>query len=96
MAEAVEESLAVCCFITPEYQESKCCKMELEYAHKLDKPIIPCFLTDFQPRKWLGILTAGLICYRFFNDSYDTVLKQLTSYVKRDILRVKKIVPSSM
>jgi hypothetical protein len=96
MAEAVEESLAVCCFITPEYQKSKCCKMELEYAHKLDKPIIPCFLTNFQPRKWLGILTAGLIYYDFSNDSYDIVVNQLIQHVKQNILKVKTRVPSSM
>lgn len=89
MAEAVEGSLGICCFITPEYQQSKYCKMELEYANKLNIPIMPCYLTDFQPSKWLGILTAGLIHYNFFNDSYDAVLISLIRYVKRDILKVK-------
>lgn len=96
MAEAVEESLAVCCFITPEYQESKYCKMELEYASKLNKPIIPCFLTDFQPRKWLGLLTAGLIYYDFSNDSSDVIVDQLIRYVKKDILKNKIKVSHSM
>jgi len=95
MAEAVEDSLAVCCFITPEYQESKCCKMELKYANDLNKPIIPCFLTDFQPRKWLGILTAGLIRYNFSGDVKDNVLNPLIHYIKRDILKVKSKLPSS-
>lgn len=96
MAEAVEESLAVCCFATPEYQESKYCKMELEYANKLNKPIIPCFLADFQPRKWLGILTAGLIYYNFSNDSSDVVVNQLIQHVQQNILKRKINIPSSM
>jgi hypothetical protein len=89
MAEAVEDSLAVCCFITPEYQESKFCKMELKYANDLNKPIIPCFLTDFQPRKWLGIITAGLIRYNFSGAVKDDVLNTLIRYIQRDILKVK-------
>lgn len=96
MAEAVEDSLAVCCFITPEYQESKCCAMELKYANDLEKPIIPCFLTDFRPRKWLGFLTAGLTRFDFSHDVNDEVLKQLVRYIKRDILKVKSKTSSGM
>ena len=94
MAEAVEDSIAVCCFLTPEYQESKCCKMELKYANDLNKPIIPCFLTDFQPRKWLGLLTAGLIRYSFFNEVKEGALNSLIRYIQRDILKVE-VIPSS-
>ncbi|CAF1231495.1 unnamed protein product [Rotaria sordida] len=93
MAEAVEGSAAVCCFITPEYQESRCCKMELTYAHELNKTIIPCFLTKFQPKRWLGFITAGLIYYDFSNGFYGTVLNQLMHYVKRDILKVIPTIP---
>ena len=95
MAEAVEDSLAVCCFLTPEYQESKCCKMELKYANDLDKPIIPCFLTDFQPKKWLGLLTAGLIRYNFSDDMNAGALNALIRYIQRDILKVQVKLPSS-
>ena len=95
MAEAVENSCAVCCFITPEYQESKYCKMELEYAHELEKPIIPCRLEDFQPRRWLGILTAGLIFYDFSSTLQESVLNQLIYHVQKDILKVKEKSTSS-
>ncbi len=95
MAEAVEESLAICCFITPEFQQSRYCKMELEYANQLNKPIIPCFVTNFQPKKWLGLLTAGLIRYDFSNDLNAIVLEQLIRYVKQDILKVRSNVSSS-
>ena len=89
MAEAVEDSLAVCYFITPEYQESKYCEMELKYANQLNIPIIPCFLTDFKPRKWLGLLTAGIIRYDFSNDVPGAYLNSLVCYIKKDILKIK-------
>ena len=96
MAKAVQQSYAVCYFLTPQYQESKCCKKELEYADELNIPRIPCYLTKFNPRDWLGLLTAGRIHYDFSNDSYDTVLNQVIRYIKQDILKLNIQGPVSM
>ena len=41
MAEGVANSAAVVSFLTPEYEESENCKLELKYAKQLSKPIVP-------------------------------------------------------
>ncbi|CAF1546168.1 unnamed protein product, partial [Didymodactylos carnosus] len=54
MAYGVENALAVCCFMTPEYQESKNCQKELLYADEQNVPIIPCRIrSDWKPSSWL-------------------------------------------
>ena len=44
MAEGVGNSAAVVSFLTPEYEESENCKLELKYAKQLVKPIVPVIL----------------------------------------------------
>ena len=65
MAEGVQNAAIVCCFMTPDYQESHNCRKELQYADKLRVRIIPCMLSDKNGRKWtpsdwLGVISAGL------------------------------------
>ncbi|CAF3321366.1 unnamed protein product [Rotaria socialis] len=61
MADGVENAAVVCCFMTPDYQKSENCKLELQYAKKRGKRIIPCILDDkaWKPSSWLGLITAG-------------------------------------
>ncbi|UJR24612.1 hypothetical protein I4U23_005987 [Adineta vaga] len=92
MAEAVENSLAVCFFMTPEYQKSKNCKRELEYADKLEIPVISCRCrADFKPSGWLGLIAAGLVSYDFRDLSdkpVNATMNKLINYIQRSILKI--------
>ncbi|CAF4031097.1 unnamed protein product [Adineta steineri] len=46
MAEGVENAAVVCCFMTPEYQESENCRLELTYAERQRKRIIACIIAE--------------------------------------------------
>jgi len=56
LAIGVENAAVICCFLTPEYQDSIECKIELQYAQKRSIKIIPCMLVDpniWKPSGWL-------------------------------------------
>jgi hypothetical protein len=92
MAEAVERSAAICFFMTPEYQKSKSCRKELEYADKLEIPLIACRCRpDFKPSGWLGILSAGLMSYDFRDLSdapVNTTMNKLINYIQTNIFQM--------
>ena len=92
MAEAVENSAAVCYFITPEYETSRNCRKELQYADTLDIPLIPCRCrADFKPSGWLGLISAGLMWYDFRDPSepaMTTTLNKLINYIQVHILQL--------
>ena len=92
MAAAVENSAAVCFFLTPEYQESRSCKRELEYADKLGIPLIACrCCADFKPSSWLGIISASLLAYDFRDLSerpINRTLNKLTNYIQTNIYKI--------
>ena len=44
MAEGVSNAAVVVCFLTPKYEESENCKLELTFAKELKKPIVPVIL----------------------------------------------------
>ncbi|CAF4120040.1 unnamed protein product [Adineta steineri] len=57
MAEGVENAAVVCCFMTPEYQESENCRLELTYAERQRKRIIACIIAekkDWRPPPYYG------------------------------------------
>ena len=92
MAEAVENSAAVCVFITPEYEASRNCKKELEYADDLEIPIIPCRCrADFKPKGWLRLITGSLMSYDFRDLSDKPVnitMNKLINYIQTNILKI--------
>ena len=96
MAEAVENSAAVCFFMTESYQTSKNCKKELEYADKLEIPIIPCRCDGkFKPSGWLGFISAGLMWYDFRDLSdkpVNSTMNKLINYIQTNILKVSPTV----
>ncbi|CAF1459523.1 unnamed protein product [Adineta steineri] len=72
LAEGVENAAVVCCFLTQDYQKSDFCQFELQYAHKRQKRIIPCMLTDtkvWKPSNWLKPITKDLAPVDFHNAS---------------------------
>ena len=70
MAEGVQGAACVVCFMTPAYQDSANCKLELKFAQQSGVPIIPVMMqANFTPSGWLGILTAGAIWVPLHSDA---------------------------
>lgn len=80
MAEGVENAAAVCCFLTPKYQDSVACKDELTYAKEQGVTIIPIRLVkEWKPTGWLGFSITGLKYINFCDASsnFDARISQL-------------------
>ena len=91
MAEGVENAAAICCFLTPKYQDSVACKEELTYAKEQGVRIIPIrLICDWKPTGWLGIAIAGRkwIDFRDIETNIDKI-DQL-------ILEIKNLVGQQM
>ncbi|CAF3579670.1 unnamed protein product, partial [Rotaria socialis] len=78
MGEAVENASAICCFMTPEYENSTNCQLELKRGQDLGKRIIACMVGDKNDRKWkpsgwLGLIIAGLTYINFRDDSDSNI-----------------------
>ncbi|CAF0840289.1 unnamed protein product [Didymodactylos carnosus] len=87
MADGIENAAVVCCFMTPDYQKSENCKLELQYAEKRGKRIIPCMLGDkaWKPSSWLGLITGGEQYISFRDDSAENIrlkARQLIDQIK--------------
>jgi hypothetical protein len=62
MADGVENSWAVTCFLSRAYQDSKNCQAELTYAKEQQKPVIPVYMeSNWKPSGWLGVILAGAL-----------------------------------
>lgn len=81
MAVGVENAACVIPFITEQYQNSKNCRKELNYADNQEIPVIPVMADKnkkYKPTKWLGIIVAGLLYFDLRNPTkFDETLKQL-------------------
>ena len=75
MADGIENAAVVCCFMTPDYQKSENCKLELQYAKKRGKRIIPCMLGEkgWEPSTWLGLITGGYQYVNFRDSSSENI-----------------------
>ncbi|CAF4646495.1 unnamed protein product, partial [Rotaria socialis] len=76
LTNGVENAVAVCCFLTSNYEQSLSCQSELQYAQKRQKPIIPCMLTSataWKPSDWLEQITRGLVFVDFHNVSESNI-----------------------
>ncbi|CAF1200742.1 unnamed protein product [Rotaria sordida] len=92
MAEGVEKAAVVCCFMTPTYQESHNCQLELGYANELAKKkqlrIIPCMIGDknnkeWRPSSWLGLLTLSENYVNFRDDSDANIQLKTKELIER-------------
>ncbi len=86
MAEGVENAVALCCFLTPEYQASKNCLRELQRAAELNLLIIPCRLcADWKPSGSLGLLITGLMWIDFRDTAerpFEVAINKLIDYIQ--------------
>ena len=81
MAEAVENAMVICPFMTEAYQKSESCELELNYARDCQVQIVPCMVqkqaTDggrYKASGWLGVITAGKL-WTDFRDAEDDPAK---------------------
>jgi hypothetical protein len=85
MAEGVENAAAICCFLSPKYQDSVACKDELTYAKEQRVCIIPILLIpNWKPTGWLGFTIAGhkWINFRDVESNMDTRMQQLVTEIQ--------------
>jgi hypothetical protein len=76
MAEGVENAAVICCFLTPQYQDSVACKDELTYAKERRVCIIPIrLMKDWKPTGWLGFSITGLKYINFCDITTNMDLK---------------------
>ena len=76
LADGVENAVVICCFVTPDYGKSENCKLEVEYAQKRGKPLIPCNLgnaSTWKPTAWLKSITTGNIWIDFSDVSKSNI-----------------------
>ena len=88
MAEAVNNASIVCCFITPEYEASRNCKLELEHAQTCGKRIIPCMAVDRKkwkpsPERWLGLITNSILAIDFSHPSEASIQLKAKELIDR-------------
>eukprot|EP00457_Paulinella_chromatophora_P002821 gb/GEZN01002826.1/.p1 GENE.gb/GEZN01002826.1/~~gb/GEZN01002826.1/.p1 ORF type:complete len:760 (+),score=168.42 gb/GEZN01002826.1/:232-2280(+) len=69
--------------MTPEYQKSRNCQKEVNYADACALPIIPIMATpSWKPTGWLGVMVAGALYTEFhdpgrFNDAVQGLLNEI-------------------
>jgi HEAT repeat protein len=88
MNAAVDEAEIICCFMTPEYQDSITCKNELQYAKEKNKHIIPCMIGDkenkqWKPTDWLESITGGLNYIDFQEESLSNIQLKTEELISR-------------
>ncbi|CAF3248858.1 unnamed protein product [Rotaria sp. Silwood2] len=80
MADAVENAAAICCFLTPKYQDSEMCIQEFQYAMERKVKIVPCRLcANWKPSGALGFVIAG----RTWIDFRDTADRPLDTAIQK-------------
>jgi len=85
MAEGVENAVAICCFLTPKYQDSVACKDELTYAKERGVCIIPIrLIANWKPTGWLGFSITGhkWIDFRDIDTNMDLRMQQLIAEIQ--------------
>ena len=78
MAEGVQGAIAVVSCMSPSYQNSENCKLELKFAQQSGIPIVPVMMVPADTWKasgWLGIITAGTLWTQITEDLKDSVDK---------------------
>ncbi|CAF3704290.1 unnamed protein product [Rotaria socialis] len=88
MNSTVDAAEIVCCFMTPEYQDSINCKNELQYAREKKKHIIPCMIGDKQnkqwkPTDWLEFTVTGLNYIDFQEESDQNIRLKAEELINR-------------
>jgi len=97
MAQSIENSCALVCFMTEGYEKSSNGEKELTYADSTGVRVIPCLLQErvgggeqYRPTGWLGFLTSNLLYVDFtkaesdeevYDKAIEDLVKQLDFYM---------------
>ncbi|CAF4173260.1 unnamed protein product [Adineta steineri] len=95
MSQAIENSAAVCCFITSKYQSSPYCKKELLYAQDCQKKLIPCLMDSdptWKPTEWLGYAIIDIMYIDFRDLLTNKTPENLDAKCDLLIKRIKRTV----
>jgi hypothetical protein len=91
MASAVENASVFLMCVSEKYYLSPNCRLEAEYAVRLQKPIVPLIMQpDYMPLGWLGIIIGGKIYYNFsggkhiFDQTFLNMSKEINRHVAED------------
>lgn len=87
VAEAIENSSVFLMCVSEKYYLSPSCRLEAEYAVRLQKPIIPLIMQpDYMPIGWLGVIIGGKIYYKFggakFEQTFSSMLKEINRHLE--------------
>ena len=88
MASAVENASVFLMCVSEKYYLSPNCRLEAEYAVKLQKPIVPLIMqSNYMPLGWLGIIIAGKIYYSFtdIKQSFDQTFSNMNKEISRHV-----------
>ena len=85
MADAVENASIIIPFMTEQYQQSKACNQEIEYANDIGVTVVPIRALDktsdgksYRARGRLGIICAGKLYVDFTDESvFDAKMEEL-------------------
>ncbi|CAF4980275.1 unnamed protein product, partial [Rotaria sp. Silwood1] len=88
MAEGVFDATIVCCFMSPGYEASDNCKLELQHAQRHKKRIIPCMAVNRKvwkpsPRKWLDLITGSILAIDFSDASELNLQASIRELIQR-------------
>ncbi|XP_063687866.1 uncharacterized protein LOC134821131 [Bolinopsis microptera] len=97
MAQSIEKSSALVCFMTEGYERSSNGEKELTYADNTSVRIIPCLLQErvgggepYKPTGWLGFLRSNLLYVDFtkaesdeevYDKAIEDLVKQMNFYM---------------
>ena len=87
LADGVENAVLICCFVTPDYEKSENCKLEVKYAQQRGKPLILCNLGNASTWKltaWLKSITTGNIWIDFHDvpeSNIDLKIRELVGRI---------------
>jgi hypothetical protein len=84
MSEAIENAKCVLMCVTEKYRMSVACQLEVKYAMKLKKIIVPCIMQkDYENvRGWLGMIIMDLIFIDFTKYEFEIAVEKLLSQIK--------------
>lgn len=83
MGRAVEQASLIILCMTEKYKTSPNCQSEAEYAHRLDKPLLPILLqSKYRPDGWLGLLLGTRFYVDFTKRDFQTNSKKLLEEIQ--------------
>lgn len=86
LADGVENAVVVCCFITSDYEKSENCQLELQYAIKRHKTIVPCIIDNrsaLEFVEWLDSIMTDLKCIDFRDISESSIPSKTKQFMDR-------------